>query len=767
MPDANAAVAKYEQSALGTGIAQAAGPGAQATVKIIHLPPPQAIDLAAAERRLRELPVDGIPALATLPFGSSVTFRPNPLFCGREAELKELAAAFKHGMDHGAPAVAISGIGGLGKSQLAVEFAHRYGQYFVGGVYWVSFAEAGAIPAEIANACAGLPDLPLGFQELDAQTQLGMILGAWRNDLPRLLVFDNCEDEILLEQWRPATGAAHVLLTSRRGEFAASLGVKVLALETLPRADSVELLQKFLASDGVINQSPTAVEAGRRLEQPATLAALAQELGDLPLALHVAGSYLSRYAREVTPAQYLAQLRGTDPLAHRSLQGAVGHSPTAHDLSVARTFALSYERLHAAEVVDRLARDLLARAACFAPGEPIPRQLLVATLQLSGDDADVAHRVADALHRLAELGLIATNENGDPYLHRLLGHFVLDLLADDTFLNKLLASLRLKRPTRGTNQKLVERIVIDEADRANGTGDPRILRGWQLHLRYVTDQALGRCDMRAAQVADVLGNHLKMTGDYAGAKPYYERSLAICEQVRGEQHPDTASILNNLGMLLYDVGDYAGAKLYLERSLAIYEQVLGEQHLDTAGSLNNLGGLLQDMGDLSGAKLYLERSLAIYEQVLGEQHPDTAGSLNNLGRLLYAMGDLSGARPYYERSLAIWEQVLGEQHPYTAGSLNNLGCLLQDMGDYAGAKPYHERSLAIREQVLGRQHPDTASSLNNLGMLLQDMGDYAGAKAYLERSLAIREQVLGAQHPDTAQSLNNLGRLLDDLKTGG
>ena len=87
---------------------------------------------------------------------------------------------------------------------------------FAGGVYWVSFAEPGAIPAEITNACSGLPDLPTGFQELDPQTQLGMILGAWRNGLPRLLIFDNCEDESLLEQWRPTTGAARVLLTSRR-----------------------------------------------------------------------------------------------------------------------------------------------------------------------------------------------------------------------------------------------------------------------------------------------------------------------------------------------------------------------------------------------------------------------------------------------------------------------------------------------------------------------------------------------------------------------
>ena len=114
--------------------------------------------------------------------------------------------------------------------------------------------------------------------------------------------------------------------------------MKVLPLETLPRADSVALLQKFLASAQC--QPAIGCPGDARQNGCATLDAIAEELGDLPLALHVAGSYLSTYASEVTPEQYLAQLRSTDPLAHRSLKQAVGRSPTRHELSVARTFAL-------------------------------------------------------------------------------------------------------------------------------------------------------------------------------------------------------------------------------------------------------------------------------------------------------------------------------------------------------------------------------------------------------------------------------------------
>jgi Tfp pilus assembly protein PilF len=266
--------------------------------------------------------------------------------------------------------------------------------------------------------------------------------------------------------------------------------------------------------------------------------------------------------------------------------------------------------------------------------------------------------------------------------------------------------------------------------------------------------------LHIARACSWLGLLLRAQGDLAGARPYYERALAIYEQVLGPQHPDTASSLNNLGALLHAQGELASARPYYERALAIREQVLGPQHLDTALSLNSLGYLLDAQGELASARHYYERALAIREQVLGPQHPQTASSLNNLGALLRAQGELASARPYYERALAIREQVLGPQHPDTAQSLNNLGYLLQAQGELASARPYFERALAIREQVLGPQHPDTAQSLNNLGALLQAQGELASARPYFERALAICEQVLGPQHPDTALTFNNLGVLL-------
>ncbi|MCL4261689.1 MAG: tetratricopeptide repeat protein [Anaerolineae bacterium] len=214
-----------------------------------------------------------------------------------------------------------------------------------------------------------------------------------------------------------------------------------------------------------------------------------------------------------------------------------------------------------------------------------------------------------------------------------------------------------------------------------------------------------------------LGALLRAMGKLAEARPYYERALAIREKALGPDHPDTATSLNNLGYLLQAIGDLAGARPYYQRALAIHEKALGPNHPDTATSLNNMGTLLDSMGDLAAARPYYERALSIREKVLGPDHPNTAQTLNNLGYLLQAMGDLAAAQPYYERALLINEKALGPDHPDTARSLNNLAILAYYEGNYAAAARLMRRALVICKQRLGPQHPDTISSHESLAVI--------------------------------------------------
>lgn len=693
------------------------------------------ITLEAAQQKLAALPLDSIPPPAPLPAGSRMPFSRNPLFVGRQQDLKLLAKTLKGGVTVAINAIetaVATGLGGIGKTQLATEFVHRYGQFFAGGVFWLSFANPEAIPAEIA-ACSGpgALDLSPDYRNRPLDEQVHLVLAAWQSPLPRLLIFDNCENPELLIKWRPVGGGCRILITSRRADWGAfppgggKGDVWSLPLDVLRRVESLQLLCEYHLD----------VDDG-------TLDAIAEALGDLPLALHLAGSYLARYRHRVSLATYLAQLRAPTLLRHRSLQGG-GISPTGHLQSVSRTIALSYNQLDPDDAIDALALAILTRAACFAPGEPIPHHLLILTLNLEKDTPEAAFQVEDAMARLVELGLLQVKTDDRLRLHRLLVAFVQEVAGD-----KLVAA-----------REAVEVAVSHEAERLKMTGYPALLLIWQPHLRAVTEVAQARGDERGAQLCNVLAMHLWQVGDYIGARSYCERALAIREKVLGEEHPDTALSLNNLGHLLHLLGELTGAGSYLEQALAISEKTVGEEHDLTALCLNNLGYLLQMQGDLAGARPCHERALAIRKKVLGEEHPETALSLSNLGYIHYIQGDLDGTRPYLERALAIRQKVLGRDHPDTVFILQNLGELLYAQGDLVEAQEKFEQVLAIRREMLGKEHPDTARTLSYLGAVRQDQGNLIDARSYYEQALKIYKARLGVEHAKTRQVRERLAAL--------
>lgn len=649
----------------------------------VYAPPPT-VDLDEALILLDHLPLDHIPEPTPVPTGSRLVLNDDPNFTGRDAELHELAAILKAGesVAIGQP-VAVSGLGGIGKSSLANAFVHRYGRFFAGGVFWLSFADPAAISSELA-ACGAFLELHPNYADLEHHDQVALTQRAWENPLPRLLIFDNCEDQKLLDECRPKSGGCRVLVTSRIGVWDPARGLNTINLQALPRTDSVAFLRKLARhlGDGEAD-------------------AIAAELGDFPLALYLAGSFLDRY-RSVSPEAYVQALRNTNPLDHPSMRGrGGGYNPTQHERNVHKTFLLSLERLDADDPVDRLAHDLLRRAACFAPGEAIPRILLVSSLP-EADEAHADHGLVidDALHRLLGFGLLEPAGENSVRVLRLLSAFIAQLgVADLTRI-------------------AVEQVIGREAGRLWLTGFPSAFAPVLPHLRYVTHEALARAE---------------------------------------DQH--SAWLCNQLAELLKSQGDYATARLFCERALTIREQVLGPDHIDIANSLNNLAGLLQTQGDLAAARSLHERALAICEKIRGPDHADTATSLNNLADVLRAQGDYTTARALYERAIRIDETFYGSDHPEVATDITNLAYLIQSQGDHAAAQLLYERALAIREEKLGPGHPDVANSLYHLAGLMRAKRFYAPARSLYERALAIVEQSLGHDHPTTRLVRRNLEQL--------
>lgn len=278
---------------------------AAAVQKATAQPDPQT--LAEAEARLAQMPVDEgpIPNPAQLaPYSYLHQFTSNSYFVGRDAELRALARTLREPR----AAAVIAGIGGSGKIQLAIEFAHRYGPYFAGGVFWVSFSDPTAVATAVTRC--GSRGLTPHFEGLKPEEQTDRVLAAWQSPLPRLLIFDNCEDEDLFRQWRPPTGGCRVLVTSRRATWSTASGVVRHPLGMLELEAGAHLLRKYRddLSEAEARQAATA-------------------LGGLPLALHLAGSFLKRY-RHYTAAAYLAEVAEA-PHRHPSLQGrGAEQSPT-------------------------------------------------------------------------------------------------------------------------------------------------------------------------------------------------------------------------------------------------------------------------------------------------------------------------------------------------------------------------------------------------------------------------------------------------------
>ena len=640
---------------------------------------------------------------------------------------------------------AVQGLGGVGKTSLATEYAHRYRDLYA-GVWWApAETRAGLVTSLAALAVelgvAQAADADLGAAAKAALRRLAEQRATW------LLVYDNVTAPDEIADLLPASGA-RVLITSRFADWGG--WAEEVALDVLRPDEAVALLQG---------------RSGRNDEPGAR--ALAEALGHLPLALDHAAAFCRR-----TNTGFLDYAAKAGSLIAMAPRGA------AYPRSVGATFDLALEEALAQSPA---VAPVMAYLAACAP-ERIPAPLADGAADEEGE------RLA-AMLALTELSLVRHDpfDDGAPALtvHRLVQAVARKRLAGDGARHQLAGKLTALYPDDGYGNpasweacaRLLPHLVglfgSDHASPPPGASDLLVRAGDYLHARGRYAQALPLFE-RALSVAEStfgpdhaetaaalgpLALLLRHQGDLARAEPLYERALAISEKTIGPDDPRTGTIVNNLAMLRYQKGDRKGSLPFFRRALDVYERGLGSDHPAVLTVLNNLGTVLARMDDLDGAKPFLTRALEIRERTLGPDHPDTAMSLHGLASLLVDIGDATAGLPLAERALAINERVLGPDHPGTATSLNDTALIHQKLGDLPAARALFERSLAISERTLGADHPDLAATYNNLGILLQQEGDREAAERQHEAALAMRERKFGAEHPTVAESLNNIGML--------
>jgi tetratricopeptide (TPR) repeat protein len=601
----------------------------------------------------------------------------NSAFVGRQPVL----AAIRDGLtgDDRTMVHALHGIGGVGKTSLAVEYAHLFaGDYDV--AWWVDAERAELVGEQLARLAdaAGWTD-PASPVTVDAAW--AVVQDRLRRTGRWLIVFDNVETATGLQPWLPQ-GAGHVLVTSRSHGFS---GVATrVDIEAFSRAESLDLLDKHV---------PDLPDAD----------VLAAALGDLPLAVAQAAGLLAE--THMTAPEYL------DELNRHAAEILAERPPSDYPTSLAAAIESSLTRLLD---VDPAAAELLRLTAVLAP-EPIPldwfrtapAEALPAALSVVVGRPLLFRK---ALSRLADLGLVTTTAE-TLTVHRLTQ-----------------AVLRARRTAeeRADDAELGARLVAAAEPDDDGT-DPASWPAWAALMPHMLalDPTDGPTALRPLACNGLW--YLLMRGDHPAALSLATAWHSSWLADSGGDDDDVLWIANQLGSALEAEGRSDEAHELFRDALTRHRRTLGESHPASLALANNLATSLTALGHHQEAHDLYQDTHARYRSALGEDHPNTLSSANNLAASLSDLGRHQEAHDLYQETHARRRAALGEDHPDALQSANNLAASLSDLGHYQEAHDLLQHIVIRFRHILGDDHPHTQMSAHNLAVSLRGLGRHAEA----------------------------------------
>jgi tetratricopeptide (TPR) repeat protein len=639
----------------------------------------------------------------------------NPGFKGREA----LLAGVREALLAGDRAVvrALHGMGGVGKTQLASEYAHRFARSYE-LVWWIASEQPGLIGHQFTALADALGSPGPGA---DLEVTRRAVMGRLHEMQRWLLVFDNAESPRDLAGWLPG-GTGHVLITSRASEWA-ELAVPV-EVGVLDRAESVAILQDRLPAlaDG---------DADR----------IAGAVGDLALAVAQAAGYMTDGG--MSAREYLALLRSRTAEVMRE-----GH-PVTYPRPLAAVTQLALEQLRAEHPV---AAEVAVLRAFLAP-DPVPAEwfpragaALPAPLARKAADPVAWHQVLAAAWRsgLVRLG------NGELQMHRLTQAVIRSQLSAQRAAS---ARSRAEEILTASHSSHVNRRVAQ---------DPATWPEWARllpHLLALDPASSGNPQLR--RLARNAVWYLVKRGDARAGRDLAQHLDEQWHQVLGPDHPDTLDARYLLAFALSGMGFYQEARDLDEDTLARCRRVLGENHPATLFTANNLALQLSELGNKQAARELLADVLSRLRQAHADDLHAINGAANNLAQTLFDLGETDTARQLYEVALTGFRRVLGDDHPDTIECAMSFAIDMRELGQAGAARRLHEDALARSRRVLGDDHPQTLRCVEELAADLRAAGDTHIARELDEHALAGYRKIYGDDHPRTLK----IARRLHDEKT--
>jgi DNA-binding SARP family transcriptional activator/tetratricopeptide (TPR) repeat protein len=681
--------------------------------------------------------------------------RPRDLnFVGRDNLLREMRSRLIS-PDNDLAAAALHGLGGVGKTHLAVEFAYRHADSYQ-VVYEVPAQDPIAAAVRLCDLARRLAIPASGTAEETLARlweRLRVFPGRW------LLIYDDADTaHDLLAAW-PRAGHGHVIVTSRNPSWAH----RATPIEVTPpdRADAIEFISRRL--HGNVDHA----EAD----------AIADRLGNLPLALAQACAYIEQTA--ISAESYLRLAQADD--APLRLEPA---DASEQEKTIATTWNLSLQKVRQ---TNPAAAQLLQLCAFFSSAV-VPRQLMPEHARLLPEPlrsaASDTFLYNDAIQVIKRYSL-ATITDKLISVHTVLQAVIRGLLAETDVAQWAGAAVRLLDaafPRQAADEssllllghaataagharradveaQATVSLLMKAADAATSFGDPRSTVGLLSEALLTLER---RPDPRwpIPGVLIRLGYGNREYGELEAARHCFEQAAERARQESGPRSDTAAEALTGLGMVLFDLSELSQAHEWLTTSLDIRRSDPAADPLKVATTYSVLGLVLWSMRDLDAAAIAHQTSLRIREHELGPEDPAVATSLDNLAKVIFDRGDLATAREMNERALRIREQRLGRDHYHVGISLNHLGYALRELSDLDGALNIHRRALDIFRNQLGPDHSHVARSLHGIGSVLLRKEDLKAARDAFADAAEIFSNALGAEHPGTASCRADFGYTL-------
>lgn len=693
-------------------------------------------------------------------------------FVGRAGLLRTIHRLLSPTRGAEAPrAIRVTASGGFGKTRLAIEYLHRYGHLYPGGIFWIDGA-ASSIEEEFWRVLRAIDpsvdDLPvMRARGKDVRLEVEVALRAIEQ--PALYIVDDIPeanhdaDPPRLADFCPCLGEIAVLATSRqdiREDDVSGLLVDALDLDA-----AILVLTDSVTGSSVLTWDDWE--------------AVVNWVGGLPIALDLLNRSLVLHA--IAPVELLDRARAVEdqPSAIGELdrlRTALRGQVTNAVRGVTETFLLSFEKL-----------DDRTKGLAVLLGQLAPAQIPNVFMDALGEEWKDAWSALHSRHFVGPGG-----EHSFGAMHPLIGEFLRALAKASDVDNRERVSMALLRvmteercrdPREWVHMELCRRhaealfergsatiatsvscgnLVLRAAMLALSRGEFLAARRLQERVISVWTQQFGEDHSNTVGAIDSLAATLLMQGDYARARDQKQHVINFLRRVLGEDLPITQRAMGDLATILRLMGDAAEARR-IERRLDVLARVDGEQEDAALSTLSHLAVLYRDQGNLPKARLVLEQLLEARRSRLGDEHPETLVVMSALGVALTDLGEYGAAQELHERVLSVRRRTLTDDHPSTLSSMVHLAIMLEMQGDLPAAGLLYVEALDGRKRVLGTEHPDTLWSMSKFAEILSAEGYHAKARVYLEHVFGVRLRVLGEEHSDTLATMNDLALTLPAL----